>query len=81
MGFNEEVCVNATVGMPWWPTKNIPDMYNNREVWRKVGDGAIHLGYKVLTCNQILHGGSGDADWAWDRPQHYANLEFYTEFY
>jgi len=64
MGWHTEACVHATVGSRWWD----PGM----------DDGATHLGYTVMTCNQVLHGGA--ATWSNADPAHYAQLEFYANF-
>ncbi|MES9897645.1 MAG: isochorismatase family protein [Sedimenticola sp.] len=65
MGWHANACVGATVGFPWWLTGTEED-------------GGTHLGYTVMTCNQVLHG--GPANWSNATPQHYANLEFYSQF-
>jgi nicotinamidase-related amidase len=65
MGWHANACVEATVGKQWYPTGTYED-------------GATHHGYKVMTCNQVLHG--GPATWADADPAngHYKNLEFYA---
>ncbi|MCK5818556.1 MAG: isochorismatase family protein [Psychromonas sp.] len=91
MGVNSNVCVNATVGMEWWPLSlgspddvphddldDVPDDIPDDPLWANVGNGATHLGYIVMTCDQILHG--QPANWSNKHPPHYKNLEFYSKF-
>ena len=81
MGSHINKCIFATIGASWWPLSpgsSIESHHRNYEVWDDVGDGATHRGYKVMTCNQLLHGGR--ADWSASTPAHYSNLEFYSQF-
>ncbi|MCK5819764.1 MAG: isochorismatase family protein [Psychromonas sp.] len=78
MGWETNCCINSTIGMAWWPLSENDRSKDSTPYWRWVGDGATHLGYKVMTCNQILHGNK--ATWAYAEPAHFANLEFYSMF-
>lgn len=65
MGFNANACVHATVGNRFWAVGT-------------ADDGATHLGFTVLTCDDVLHGGR--ANWPDYPADHYARLRFYSHY-
>ncbi|MCK5871080.1 MAG: isochorismatase family protein [Methyloprofundus sp.] len=66
MGFDINYCIRATIGV------------SDNSIGKNVGLGATQLGYKVMTCDQVLHGGC--ATWSASTPSHYSNLVFYSHF-
>ena len=70
MGFHTEACVKNTIGNEYFQKANA----------LKYGvAGALHLGYTVMTCDQVLHGGNAQASWRKNEAIHYENLKFYTD--
>ncbi|MCK5820200.1 MAG: isochorismatase family protein [Psychromonas sp.] len=77
MGWDTNACILSTIGVLGnsageGADKKLPKYCDE-------GKGATHLGYKVLTCNEILHGGPA-IKWATRNPSHYENLFFYSKF-
>lgn len=71
-GWNANVCVAATVGIP------VNYLGLNPFYYTFNGPGAIDLGYKVLTCHDVLHGNGHCARWdnyASQKIFFYENLE------
>ncbi|MCK5818265.1 MAG: isochorismatase family protein [Psychromonas sp.] len=65
MGWAANECVRKTVGFGCFSTGSDPC-------------GALHLGYTVMTCDQLLH--EGPSNWGNVNPQNYPTLEFYSKF-
>ncbi|MCK5819374.1 MAG: isochorismatase family protein [Psychromonas sp.] len=62
MGWRAEICVPHTIGVSGI----------------KADMGAIHHGFSVMTCAQILHGNS--SNWALYNSKRSHNLKFYSKF-
>ncbi|MCK5818917.1 MAG: isochorismatase family protein [Psychromonas sp.] len=65
MGWHSNACVSDTIGF-----SDDPSYISH--------DSATSLGYKVMTCDQILHG--EPARWAFEYSRYSSNLEFYSHF-
>ncbi|MCK5820114.1 MAG: hypothetical protein KAH18_12955 [Psychromonas sp.] len=65
MGWDPRYCIYETTGSSSLADKNFTY-------------GAMHLGYKVITCNKILH--AEPAYWSSRNPKHFDDLEFHSKF-